>query len=184
MVALSFVCHSIKALFFCGEPDFLPKNSQLQRSALPSPGCHLTTNSSLLPGSAVQTHIPAPSPHVHPWPHISDWGNAGLCMDHLCRSHSVLPATGQLIHYSDSPEALLLSQLISLPMRGLSHKWELLLTFNSPHPGVPCPLLPLHFFFLSSFLHPAWLHGIFLVLLGGWGPLFMLSRSSVEIFHL
>ena len=55
MMALSFVCHSIKVLFFCGEPDFLPKNSQLQRSALPSPGCHLTTNSSPLPGSALQS---------------------------------------------------------------------------------------------------------------------------------
>ena len=93
-------------------------------------------------------------------------------MDHLCRSHSVLPATDQLLHSpAIAPEAPLLSQL---PVRGLLQMWEPLLSFSSPTRGTGSIPLPFLFFFSSSFFHPT-------LLLGGLSCPFRCPSSSVSV---
>ena len=113
VAALPFVHHSTMALCFHGRLGFLHKHSQLQIFSLPSlqaVSSQPTAVLSLRPLSKL--HIPAPSPCCT---HLSGWDMQGCVKDHLCKSHSVLPATDQLLR---SPlialEALLLSQLISL----------------------------------------------------------------------
>ena len=120
-------------------------------------GCLLESNSNPFPGSALQT------PHQHPAPpcphrctHLSGWGVQACGTDHLCRSHSVLPATDQWLHSPPvAPEAPLLSQLTSPLVRGLPWMREPPLPFSSPrhgHRSLPSSShLPFPFF-LSSYL--------------------------------
>ena len=90
--------------------------------------------------------IPASSPHLHQ--QIFSGMAQRAVKDHLCRSqsHSVLPATDHLLCSLIVHEAPLLSQLISLLVRGLLWIWEAFLSFSSPpefrsHPAfAPLPL--------------------------------------------
>ena len=172
--------HSTMALHFYGGPGFLCKHSQLQISSLPS-----TQAVSLQPTAVLslcllsKPHVPAPSPHLHQWTHISGWGTQGCGTDHLCRSHSVLLVTDQLLCSPlIAPEAPLLSQLISLPVRGLPQMWETLVSFSSPK-GVQVPLrfISSPFSLLFSFVLPGYAQ-IFLVLLVVRGPLLVFSWCS------
>ena len=97
----------------------------------------LTANSSPLPSLLSKPQVPAPSPHPHRWTHVSGWARQGCGMDCLYNSHSVLPATDQFLHSPPiAPEAPLLSQLISPPVRGLLQMQEPLFSFSTPHPSV------------------------------------------------
>lgn len=55
--------------------------------------CLLTANSSPLPSVLSKPHVAVLSLHNHQWTPISGWGMQGCSMNHLHRSHSVLPAT-------------------------------------------------------------------------------------------
>ena len=128
-------------------------------------GCLHTANSSPLPRFLSKPHSLASSPHQHQWTHVSGWGMQGCGTDHLCRSLSVLPATDWLLCSPLGPESPLLSQLISLLVRGLP------VCGNFSSPSAPhqehrsCPTSTFHFFLFSvlSYL-VTW--GSFLVRLG------------------
>ena len=122
-------------------------------TSIPS-GCLRTVNRSLLPGSALQTPHFSTQPPYTLATHLSGWGTQGCGEDHLCRSHSVLPATDRLLGSPPiAPKVPLLSQLISSLVRGLPRVREPHLTFSSPkgcrsHPtSSPLPFP----FFLSSY---------------------------------
>ena len=171
MMAPPFVRHSTMALHFCGGPGFLHKHSQLWVFSLPSfQAISPQLTSVLSPGLLSKPHIPAPSPRLHPQTHLPGSGEQGCGKDHLCRSHSVLPATDRLLcSLLITPEAPLLSQLISPPVRVLPWMWEPPLFFSSP-PGsqVLSHFLSSSFFlfFLSSYLFM-------------WGSFFSFSVSKV-----
>ena len=119
-------------------------------------GCLLVANSSPLPRLALQTPCSSPQSPSALGTHVSGWGAQGRSTDCLCRSHSALPAMDQLLHsLLIAPEAPLLSQLISSPVRVLPQRQKPLLSFSSPfqrcrsHPTSSPPLFP--FFFLSSY---------------------------------
>ena len=133
-----FVHHSTMALCFYGCQGFLHKHFQLQTSSLLSPQAISSQPAAVLcRGLLSKPQVPAPTPCAH-WEHTLGWGAQGCDTDHLCRSHSVLPATDWLLRSPPlAPEALLLSQLISPPLMGLPWMREPLLSFNSPHPWAP-----------------------------------------------
>ena len=134
------------------QSGFPPQHSWLRISSLPSLQAVSSQPTAVLPlGFLSNPHIPALSLRVHRWTHVPVWGAQGCGTDRLCRSHSVLSATDQLLHPSSTAsDAPLLSQLISLWVRGLPRMWETLLCFSSPW-GADSILLPLLFFFLSFF---------------------------------
>ena len=102
-------------------------------------------------------------------------------MDHLCMSHSVLPATDWLLLSPLTPEAPFLSQLISLLVRRLPWIQEPLPSFSSPPEAqVPFHFLSSSFSLLLSFVLPSYA-GIFLVLLGVQGPLLVFNQCSLRI---
>ena len=145
---------------FYGSPSFFQEHSWLQSSSLPSPQAVCMQSTAVLsPGPLSKPHIPAPNPCQHWWTPILGWGMQSCGTGHLCKSCSVLPATDQLLHFPPVvPEAPLLSQLISLLVRGLLQVWELLLSFSSPAVvWVP----PCFLFSFSSFtlFCPTWLFG-------------------------
>ena len=74
-------------------------------------------------------------------------------MNHLCRSYSVLPATDQPYHSPPTAlDAPLLSQLISILIKGFP--WiQKSIHYFTPRGTGPI-LLPVLFFFTSSFFHP------------------------------
>ena len=122
--------------------------------------CLLTANSSPLTRFALQTPVPALSPHPHWQTHISGWGMQGCGMDHQYMSHSALPATDQLLHSPPiAPKVPLLFQLNFLPVRVVPLIQEPLLSFISLTRGTGLILLPFLFLFPSSFFHPTWLRG-------------------------
>ena len=97
--------------------------------------------------------------------------------DHLCRSHSVLSVTDQLLDYPLNPQGSPLLQLISLLVRGPPQTQGPLHAFGSPrgcrcHPASsPLPL--------PSPFHPTHHVGVSLVLLGAQDPLLVFGRCSV-----
>ena len=161
MAALPLAHHSTVVLHFCGSPGFSHNHSCLWISSLPSPHAVSSQPTAVLSlGLLYKPHVPAPSPCLHQWTHISGWGMQGCGIGHLCRSHSVLPTTDRLLNSPPiAPKAPLLSQLISPPLRGLPQMREPLLSFSStPRGAGPIPL-PLLFLFPSSFFHPTQLCG-------------------------
>ena len=135
----------------CGAPNSCP--SRLSCAA----------NGSLLPGSALQRHVPAPSPFCT-GRHTSQVGVCRAEAGTICVSHtlSCLPQTSccDLLQF---PEAPLLSQLISPPGRGLPWVWEPPHSFSSPKGAqVPSPFL---FFLFLSLVLPGYA-GTFLALSG------------------
>ena len=95
VVTLLFAHHSTMALFFCGSLGFLHEHSQLQRSSQPT--------AVLLPGSTLQAPRCSTQPLCALVDTVSGWGTQGCGLDHLCRSHSVLPAIDQLLGSPPSP---------------------------------------------------------------------------------
>ena len=165
MVVLPLAYHSVIALcFYC-------------RS-----GCLLADNSSPLPGSALQTPCSSTQPPSAPADTRLRLDMQGCGTDHLCRSHSVLPATDGLLHSPlIAPETPLLSQLISLPVRGLPQVWEPLVSFSSPlGVQVLSCFLSSSFSLLLSFILPGYVE-IFLVLSGVQGPLLVYCSCSVRL---
>ena len=135
----STLCMSLNNdTLFLWHLGFLHKHFQLQTSSLLSPQAISSQPAAVLCRSLLsKPQVPAPTPCAH-WGHTSGWGAQGCDTDHLCRSHSVLPATDRLLRSPPlAPEALLLSQLIPPPLMGLPWMWEPLLSFNSPHPWAP-----------------------------------------------
>ena len=104
MAALSFARPSAIAICFCGSLGFLHEHSQLQSSSLPSPQA-ISSQPTAVPslGLLSKPHIPAPSSRAHWWTPVSGWGVHGYGTKHLCRSHSVLPATDRLLGSPPSP---------------------------------------------------------------------------------
>ena len=109
-------------------------------------------------GLLFKLHIPAPSPRAHQQTPISGWGTHGCGMNHLCRSHSILPATDQLLGSPPSPQNSP-SVPADLPLvRGFPQMREPPY-LQLPTRSVGPILLPLLFLFPSSFFPPTWLHG-------------------------
>ena len=160
MVIPLFARHSTMKLCFYVGPCFLHEHSHLQISSLLS---HQAVSSQptvvISPSLLSKLHIPAPSTCLHWRTHLSDCGAQGCGKDNLCRSHSVLPTTDRLLlSRLIAPEAPLLSQLISPPVRRLPLIRNLS-SPSAPHRGAgPIPL-PLLFLFPSSFFCPTWLCG-------------------------
>ena len=102
MVALLFVYHSTMMLHFCGNPGFLQKLSWLWSSLLPSPQA-VSSQSTTVPSSGLlsKPHVPALRLHVHWCTPVSGWGTQICGIDHLCRSHSVPPATDWVVTSCD-----------------------------------------------------------------------------------
>ena len=99
VVALSFAHHSTMVIHFYGSPGFLHEHSQLQIYSLLFLQVVSSQPTAVLSlGLPSKHHIPAPSPHAHWRTAVSGWGMQGCGKDHLCRSHSVLPATDRLLH--------------------------------------------------------------------------------------
>ena len=122
MVTLPFMHHSAMALHSYGGLGFLQEHSWLRSSSLLSPQAVSVQPKAVLSlGLLSKHHIPAPSPYQQWQTPVSGWGAQGCDIDYLCKSHSVLPATDQLLLFPlTAPKAPLLSQLIS-PVRG--HLW-------------------------------------------------------------
>ena len=156
MVALPLAHHLTMAFCFYCIPRFLHNHSQLRTSSLLSPQAFsLQPTVVLSQGFLSKSQVPTPSPHLHLQTHVSGWGAHSCGMDHLCKSHFILPATDRLLHSpSIAPEAPLLSQLISPLVRGLPRMWEPLLSFGSPYPWVPV----LSCFLSSSFFPSFFFH--------------------------
>ena len=158
VVAPPLAHHSTKALHFCGSLGFLHKHSRLQSSSLPSPQA-VSLQPTAVPslGLLSKPHVPAPRPCAHQRTPISGWGSQGCGTDHLCRSHSVLPATDQLLHSPPTAaEAPILSQLMS-PLERVFPRCGNLSSPSAPsHQGRrSCPTsspLPFPFFFPLSCL--------------------------------
>ena len=162
---LPFAHHSTMALRFCGDLGLLHEHSPLWSSSLPSPQTVFSQPTAVLStGLLSKPNIPAPCPCMHQWTHLSGLGMQGCGMDHLCRSHSVQPATDQLLHSLSSPQSSPLSQLISPPVRGLPWTWEILLSFSSPQGAQVPSHFSSSFSLLLSFILLCYV-GIFLVLL-------------------
>ena len=125
-------------------------------------GCLLAATAVLSPDLFSKPHVPAPSPCPHWQTQISGWGTQRCGMDHLCRSHPVLPDTPVAALSSDklhsppiTPKDPFLYQLIFSLVRGLPRMQEPLLSFSSPPGAQVSPAsfpLPFPFFFLSSCL--------------------------------
>ena len=130
-------CHLILALCFYGSPGFLHKHSWLWISSLLSPqAVSLQPTAVLSPGLLSKPHVPTPRPCAHQWTLISGRGMQGCGTDCLCRSHSVLPATDQLLHSLPiASEAPLLPQLIFPQVSVLPWMQEPLLSFSYPTQG-------------------------------------------------
>ena len=75
-------------------PGLLPQTFLILEilTAVPS-GCLLTANSSLLPGSALQTPFPAPRPPLQQEIQGSSWDAQGYGTDHVRTSYPALPST-------------------------------------------------------------------------------------------
>ena len=127
------------------------------------------------PGLLSKRHVPAPSIHAHWQTPVLGWGVQGCGPDHLCRSHSVLSVTDQLLDYPLNTQGSPLLQLIFLLVRGPPQTQGSLHDFGSPrgcryHPAsspLPSPFHPTHHV------------GVSLVLLGAQGPLLVFGRCSV-----
>ena len=92
MVAPPFACHSTMVLHFSGL-GFLHEHSHLQSSSFPSLLAVSSQPTAVpSPGLLSKPHVPTPSLCAHWQTHVSGWGAQGRGKDHLCRSHSVLPA--------------------------------------------------------------------------------------------
>ena len=184
MAAPPLVHHSTVAICFYGSPSFLHKNSWLRISSLPSlQAVSLQPTAVLSPGLLSKPHVPAPNPCPHQRTHVLGWGTQGFGMDHVHRSQSVLPAIDWSLYSPPiAPEAPLVSQLISLLVRGLPRMQEPLLSFSIPPPGayIPSHFLSSSFSLLLSFILPGYM-GIFRVFLGVRGPLLVFSQCSVRI---
>ena len=118
-------------------------------------GCLFTANSSPSTMSVLQTPCSSTQPLCAPADTSQAGGVQGCGMNHLCKSHSVLPATEVCCSLLQALEAPLLSQLTSPLLRGLPRVWEPLLIFSSPQGRRSRPTfspLPFPFFFLSSYL--------------------------------
>ena len=114
MAAPPFVHHSTAALHFYGSPGFLHTHSRLWISSLPSPQAMPSQPTAVLSlGLLSNPHVLATSLCPHLWTHLSGWTVHGCGKDHLCKSHTVLPATDKLLCPPPIvPETPLLSQLI------------------------------------------------------------------------
>ena len=159
MVSPPFAGHSTMVLCFCGGPDFLHEHCQLWSSSLPSFQAVPSQPTAILSlGLLFKPHVPAPSPCVHQRTLISGWAMQGCGMDHLCRSHSVLPATDWLLSSPPSPRSS--PSVPDLPVgEGASPDVGTSPHLQFPARGAGPVLLPLLFLFPSSFFHPTWLHG-------------------------
>ena len=116
------VHHSTMALCSYVGLGFLNEHSQLWNSSLLSPQAISSQPTTVPPPGLLSTPTlfqpPAP---MCTGKYISGLGTQGCGKDYLCRSHSVLPATGQLLHSPPiAPKTPLLSQNISLLVRGLT----------------------------------------------------------------
>ena len=106
MAALPFAHHSAMALHFYESLDFLHEHSWLQSSSLLSPqSTSVQPTAALSLGLLSNPCVPSPRPRPHQQTHVSDWGTHGCGTDHLCRSHSVLPATDWLLRSPPSPRS-------------------------------------------------------------------------------
>ena len=116
MGAPLFACHFASGLCLCSGPCFPPR-IPCYRAPHPVTSCCLFTATIIL-GWLSKLQIPAPRPCVHPRMPISGWGARGGSTDHLCRSHSVSPRP-RCCALFQAPETPLLSQMISLLVKGL-----------------------------------------------------------------
>ena len=163
-------------LCFCGGLGFLQDHSQLWSSSLPFPQAV----------SSQPTAVPSPSLLSKPSP-CAHWQTpiSGCCvqccgMDHLFRSHSVLPATNVLMGSCPSPWSSP-SVPAALPAsEGHPQMWKPLLSFSSPPGAQVLSCFLSSSFFLLPFVLLGYV-GIFLVLFGVRGPLLVFSRCSVRI---
>ena len=101
--------------------------------------------------------------------------------DHLCRSHSVLPSTDQLLGSPPSPQSSP-SVPADLPAREGASSGVGIFSHLSSLPGtqVPSCFLSSSFSLFLSSIPPGYM-GIFLGLFGVTGPLLVFSRCSVRI---
>ena len=121
-------------------------------------GFLLTANISPLSQSVLQTLHSSISPSQHWWLPISGWGAQGCGMNHLCRSHSILPSTDRSFHSPlTAPYALLLPQLTSPSVRKLP-RYRNSPLFQLPLIGARVPPCFLSTSFPFIF-HPTQLHG-------------------------
>ena len=148
MAAPLFVCHSTVALCFYGSLGLLHEHSWLWSSTLLSLQAVSIQPTAVLSADLLsQPHIPALSPAPHQWTCLRR-GTQGCGTDHLCRSHSVLPATDQLSRSPPSPRSspsvpddhsagegaslgVGTSLLLQLPQRHRSHSTSSFLFFFS-----------------------------------------------------
>lgn len=118
-------------------------------------GFLLTANISPLSQSVLQTLHSSISPSQHWWLPISGWGAQGCGMNHLCRSHSILPSTDRSFHSPlTAPYALLLPQLTYPSVRKLPRYRNFTTLSAPPHRGTGPTLLPLYFFSLHLSSYP------------------------------
>ena len=151
MVALPFVCHSTMALCLCSTLGFLQEHSQLRCSSLLYPLRLSPLSQQQSPESALQTSVPAPSPHAHWQIPVSGWDVRDCGPDHLCKSHSLLHATDQLLGSPSSPHSSL-SVSADLPIgEGASPDAGTSAHLKLPDRSANPVLLPLLFLFPSSF---------------------------------
>ena len=156
-------------------PGLLPQTFLILQilTAVPS-GCLFTANSSLFPGSALQTHFPGPRPPLQQAIQGSSWDTQGCSIDHARSSHLALPSTDHpLWHPPWIPQKSFSVPADISTIGGVFQVWGPPFTFSTPL----LSLLDSSFFL--SFLLPS-CQGIFLVLLGVPSFLLVFSRCSVN----
>ena len=158
-------------------PGLLPQRFLILQilTAVPS-GCLFTANSSLFPGSALQTCFPGPRPPLQQAIQGSSWDAQGCSIDHARSSYLALPSTDHPLWRPPwiPPKSLSVPADISTIGGGFPN------VGTSLHLQHPSALFIgfLFSFFLSFLLLSC--QGIFLVLLGVPSFLLVFSRCSVN----
>ena len=141
-----------------------------------APCCSTQLIAILSPGLFSKPYTLALSFHLYLRNLISDLGVQGGCMDHMCMSHSVLPATDWLLCFSlrlwSSFPVLLVSTVRGLPR---SHSLPFTLAPSLGHRCWPASTSFFFFFILPGYVE------IPLVLSGVWVLLPVFSRHPVRI---
>lgn len=147
---LSLTHYLTMALRLHSHLGLLPEQSWLQCSALHTLQAVSAQPTEVLSSGVISKPlIPVPSPCLYQQSCISGWSEQGGGRDHLCRSHSVLPATDWLVCSCPSLKNAFLVPA-GLPLvRGFPRVWEPLLQLPPRGATASASLISFSFFPLS-----------------------------------